>query len=35
MKMAGREIDQFDEEKIKFFEKPTRPLGSTQVTVIK
>ena len=32
-KMPGREIDKYDEEKQKFFEKPSRPLGSTTCVV--
>jgi hypothetical protein len=32
---AGREVDQFDEEKVKFFNQPTRPLGSTTVAITK
>jgi len=28
-KMAGREVDKYDEEKQKFFQKPSRPLGVT------
>jgi hypothetical protein len=34
-KMPGREIDQFDQDKVKFFNQPARPLGSTLVTVSK
>jgi len=34
-KMAGREIDEFDDEKVKFFNEPTRTLGATKVTVTK
>jgi len=31
MKMPGREVDEFDQEKVKFFETPTRTIGSTQI----
>mmetsp|Transcript_24927 Transcript_24927/g.28621 ORF Transcript_24927/g.28621 Transcript_24927/m.28621 type:complete len:116 (+) Transcript_24927:156-503(+) len=34
-KMVGREIDQTDPEKLKFFEEPTRTIGTTKVTVAK
>ena len=29
--MAGREIDKFDDERVKFFNTPSRTIGSTQV----
>ena len=31
MTMPGREVDVFDEDKVKFFETPSRTIGSTQV----
>ena len=33
--MVGRETEQIDQEKLKFFEWPTRTIGSTKVTVTK
>ena len=35
MTMPGREIDTFDEEKVKFFQKPARLDGATKTTVTK